>query len=246
MVKFLLAFLLTFSLTAEAQFSYHGRRMHPVASQLLVATDSTANAAEYTTAAFTAGAFRLLLCLATTTDTVLPDAHSITSLHGTWTQIGVTNFKSVAVPLYKISLWRLMVTNGTVSSTLTNKFTLAATGSGLAVMEWAGINSRGEGGSAAVTNIVMNALDATANPTVTLAAIGDPRNGVFGGESDDEADVMAPEANWIEDFQLTHNNPFMTFYGTHRNNTVDNTVTITGTAGLRDFGIIGAEIKVQY
>lgn len=242
MVK-IVAILLAFSLTAHAQ--YMGRRMHPVASRLLVATDTTANAAEYTTAAFTAGAYRLLLCLSLTTDSVLPDEHSITSLHGTWTQVANTNFHSVATPLYKITLWRLMVTTGTVSSTLTNKFSNGATGSGLAVMEWSGVNTSGSGGSGAVVQVAMNALDGSANSTVTLSAFGDPRNAGFGGVGDDESDVSTPETGWVEDFDLTHNNPFISFYGTHRNNTTDNTVTLVNSA-LRDYGIFGVEIKVQY
>jgi hypothetical protein len=207
--------------------------------------DVTSNAAEYTTAAFTLSAYNLALCIAGTTDTVLPDEHSITSLHGTWVQIANTNFNTIATPLYKLTVWRLMVTTGTVSSTLTNKFAGAATGSGLAVIQWSGVRSASS--AAAVGSVAMNALNATVNPTVTLAAISDPRNGVMGGEADDFASSMTPELFWFEDWDLAHNNPFMTFYGTHRNNTTDNVVTITGSGSdARDLGIIGVEIKVQY
>jgi hypothetical protein len=210
-----------------------------------VATDTTGNAAEYTTAAFTCGAYRLVLCLASTTDTVLPDEHSITSLHGTWTQIANTNYHTIGTPLAKVTLWRLMTTTGTVSSTLTNKFSNGATGSGLGVIEWSGVNTSGSDGSGAVVQVKMNALDGSAGPTVTLSELSGNRNGVFGGVSDDEGTGYAAQTSLTTDFNLNHNNPFMTFYGGHRSNTTNAVITLTDSAS-RDYGFVGVEIKVQY
>ncbi len=224
--------------------NFQHRRPHPISSRLLVTSMTTANAAEYTTAAFIAGSFRLVLALAVTSDTVLPDLHALTSLHGTWTVMAVTNYDVVATPLHRLSVWRLMVTNGTVSSTLTNKFANAATGGGMVVMQFNGINTKGAGGAAAVTNIVMNALNASANPSITLAAIEKDNNSVWYGFGND-INVFAGTVpqDWYEDADLGYNTPPTGLYAAHRNNTTNAVITVTRAAA--DWGGFGVEIKVQ-
>jgi hypothetical protein len=219
--------------------------MHPLAVRVLVNLNDNGNAAEYTTAAFKPGAFRLVLAMVSTDDTVLPDAHALTSLHGTWTEVARTNVNTIATPLTRVSLWRLMTTNGVVSSTLTNKFSNAATGCNISVMEFISVRTDGTGGAGAITNITMAAADATANSTVTPATEINPRNGTYAGAANDVNPFAGtPEVDWIEDEDAGHSAPNSGIYVTHRNNTLDNTVVVTRAS--TDWGIFGAIIKVQY
>ncbi len=222
------------------------RHPHPICLKVLNSTFDNGNAAEYRTgAAVVCGSFRLILAVVTTTDTVLPDAHVLTSLHGTWTQIANTNYNTIGTPLARLSIWRLLNTNGVQSSVITNKFSNAATGGSFAILELCGVNTSGSGGSGAVLNIKMGGTN-TANPTVTLnSAISDPaRNAVvgmlanalnpFGG---------TPEANWVEDVDGGHSAPNDGMYVTHRVNTSDNSITVTMSAA--EWGGVGLEVKAR-
>lgn len=241
MVKLITITGLLLALNANGQFMF--RRSHPLSARVLVTLADTGNASSYATAAFTCGSFRLVLALVITSDTINPAAASLTSLHGTWTMIANTNYDTTGTPLHRLSLWRLMNTNGTQSSTLTNTVSDAATGCIINVLEFAGINSNGTGGSAAVTNIVMGAADAGANPTITLAAIGHPSNGAYGNFGNDINGFAGTAINgWVEAVDNGFNTPATGGYNTFRLNTQSNVVAVTRAAA--DWAGVACEIKV--
>jgi hypothetical protein len=210
-------------------------------SQLLTNT-SSANATEYTTTSFTTTANALVLAYVVTSDTVLPDAHALTSLHGTWVEIARTNFNTTGTPLNRVSLWRTMSGSGG-SSTLTNKFAGAATGCAFNVVQFTGVDTSGSQGSGAIAQVVMGAADATANPAITLAALTGSANAVFAGFSSDVNPFAGTaEASWTEQFDSGYNTPATSIYGVYRLATTDNTVVVT--AGSADWGGIACEIKI--
>ncbi len=236
---------LAFSLQPSAfPQGFMGRRMHPVAVNVLTSVADNSNAAEYKTSAVVCGSYRPILAIVTTTDTVLPDAHALTSLHGTWTQIANTNYNTIGTPLGRLSIWRLLNTNGTQSSAITNKFSNGATGGSFAILEFPGADTSGSGGSGAFINIKMGGTN-TANPAITLtAAIGNHRNCVVGAL----ASAVNPftgtaEANWIEDIDIGHSSPNDGLYVTHHVNGTDVSIAVTMSAA--EWGGIGVEVKAQ-
>jgi hypothetical protein len=209
----------------------------------LLTNNSTANAAEYTTSSFTISADKLVLAFVVTSDTVAPDDHVLSSLHGTWVNIGTTNYNTVATPLKRVTLWRTMSATGG-SSTLTNKFANAATGCSFNVVEFGNVDTSGSQGAGAVVQVGMNAANTTANPTITLAALTGTTNAVFAGFSSPLNPFGGtPESGWTEQFDSGYASPSTSTYGTYRIETTDNTVAVT--AGSTDWGGIAVEIKAK-
>ena len=167
------------------------------------------NTTEYATPAFTPTAWALVIAAVVTSDTVLPDAHALTSLHGTWNQIQNANFNVLATPLSRVSVWYTMSATAT-SSTLTNKFAGAATGCAIFVCEFTGVNTNEPSGVSAIRQSASQVADATANPSLSLGAamMAHSRNAGFAAFANDVNPFGGiQEGGWTEDFDNGYNTP---------------------------------------
>lgn len=203
------------------------------------------NTTEYTTPAFIPTAWALVIAAVVTSDTTLPDAHALTSLHGTWNQVQNANFNTLATPLSRVSVWYTMSATA-ISSTLTNKFAGAATGCAMFVCEFTGVNTNQPSGVGAIRQSVSQTADATANPSLSLGAamMAHSRNAGYAAFANDLNPFGGiQEGGWTEDFDNGYNTPATGLYVAHILGTLDNSFSCT--ASSSDLGLIILEILVE-
>lgn len=143
---------------------------------------STSNATTYASASFTPVVDRLYLLAVVHSDaaaeTTVPTVATTTGL--VFVQVGSSvAFNTIASNANRLTLFRAMKPSGLSSGTYTVTLGDAGTGCAAILAEVTGMNITGTDGANAVTNIVTNAADTGANPTVTLAAFQQSYNGVF-------------------------------------------------------------------
>lgn len=205
-------------------------------------TNTTAAAALYITTPFSSVANELLLAVCVTGKGSAPDAHNVTSPHGTWTMLANTNYDVVATPLHKLTVWRTMA-GSVITDDLTNDFAgVNQTGGSIVVFSLGNVDTTGTFGSGAIVQDVMNAADATANPSVTLGALGHANNAVFFCSGNDINGYGGTAAeSWLELYDSGFNTPATGIYVGGGSPTSDTTVTLTRASA--DWGIIAIEIK---
>ncbi len=197
-------------------------------------TTSDGSAFGYTGTTFTQG--HLYLFVAGTTGT--PNAGSITSSTLTWTSV-----VSVGDATRRLQVFRCMP-----SSTVTGEdvsigsFGGASTGFTKYIYDITGVVTTGTNGSDAIVQAVTNTGAASADPSITMAAISNGRNAVatfwfnslnpFGG---------TPESGWTEGRDLGYATPDAGDYYMYRYNTTDNTPTVT--AASSDWAGIAIELQ---
>lgn len=198
---------------------------------------SNTDGSEYFTAAFTPHPSTLLLACVVTSDITAPAVHSVTSLHGTWTQLTNQLFDVIALPLHRISLWQCILP-AAVSSALTNKS--AGTGCGMRVVEFSGIDT-----NAPVVQVIAAGADLSSNPTIALSGLASHnRNAVFVVLANTLALFGGtPEANWLEDLNSGYTLPPTGLFTTYALGTSDNTINVTATSA--SWGGIAVEVKVE-
>lgn len=208
-------------------------------------TDS-GNQAEYATAAFTPTANALVIAAVVTSDTVVPDSHVLTSLHGTWYQISETPFNTLAAGLNRLSVWYCKAS--ATSSTLTNKFTGAATGCIICAFEFNGTDMTTPTGVNAVRQAAIQAIDVTASPSHTLGAAmqQDGRNATVAilGVGGVNPASITNEVNWTSIADIGYNTPSTGLFATYRLASVDSSITFTNNSTSNRASMI-LEVRVE-
>lgn len=212
----------------------------------VLASASTTNAASYATGSYTFQNNLLYIAFVSNsfgTAIATPTIIGTTSLHA-WVGIVAEPFGSAAVPVNRISAFRMLVTSGAASETLTIA-SADTSNSGCAwhVMEIAGTDVSGSDGSGAIVQSAVNLSDPNVTTlTVTMSTIT-TGNTFIGGFSQPAANVLSADTNFTAGTNQTYNSP-----GCCQN--TEYNVAATGTAvkmnstGSTKMGGIGIEVKV--
>jgi hypothetical protein len=167
-----------------------------------------------------------------------PATVALTGTGQTWTLIDelVTDQGN-----HRIATYRFACTSSATNN-ITFGYTGTQDGSWFSLLEVTGTDNGGTNGSNAIVQAVKDALDATANPTVTMAAITSGRNAVtFGFCSNANPPTGTVESGWSEDADNGYNTPTTGGYVMHRLTTTDNTPTVT--ASSSNWAAIAIELK---
>lgn len=137
---------------------------------------STTDANSYTTNNIAFQDNRLYLVAVLNTKATTPDTPSLGVAGGvTFVQVATILFNTVAAGLSRLTLFRGMAPSGTATATIGISFPAVQTGCSYAVDELDGCETGGASGASAIVEVASNAVDATAVPTASLAAV-DVRN----------------------------------------------------------------------
>lgn len=146
------------------------------------AVADTANASTYVSASFTPVANRLYLLAVVHSDaapeTTVPTVATTTGL--TFVQVGSSIvFDTISSNLHRLTLFRAMKASGLSAGTYTVTLADAGTGCCARLTEVTDVVTTGTDGADAVINVSTNNGDASANPSVTLAAFNSVDNGTY-------------------------------------------------------------------
>lgn len=180
----------------------------------------------------------LYIIFAGTTNTTTPATVSISGGSTTWTEI--SNIVSDGSTM-RIQAFRYAPASNTTTA-LTITYTGSQNGGFTIGYDINGADVTGTNGSNGIVQSVTDAIDASANPTITMAAISSSNNAVlvgfintlnpFGGTA---------ETDWTEDEDNGYADPTTGGYVMHRLLTTDNTPTVT--AASSNWAGIAIEIK---
>lgn len=176
-----------------------------------VTLQDTSNVASYTTVgSWTPVANRLYL-LAVVHSDAAPEATVPTVSAGNglnWVQVGSsTVFDTIVSNLHRLTLFRAMKASGLSLGGYTVNFSDASTGCAAFVIEFDGIDTTGTDGANAIRQPTSNNANATANPTVALAAFASGNNGTFACVGHDAGTAVAATGTLIPATPLTYNTP---------------------------------------
>lgn len=231
-MKYLLPILLFFTCTAQAQIAIGNTNVITVSSgsastQIRPSTD------------FTSGRFYLLFV--SNPKATTPEEATCTGTSQTWTKVDGLTFNTIASPTQRITVYRFLATS-TFSATTTISFGATQLAISSHLYEITGMDATGTNGSGAVVQAVTNSSDATANPTVAMAAISSGSNAVIAYFANDINPFGGTvESGWTEGFDNGYASPDRGDYSMYRLTTTDNTPTVT--AASSDWAGIAIEIK---
>lgn len=202
---------------------------------------TTAASAYATTAANTISPNTLALIFVVSSLASATDPTSVTGCGLTWTKVTSTNYNAGG---QRISLWRSMTNATTPSGTITANFSGNQTGCNIRVVELSDVDTSGSGGSGAIAQTVL-ATNATANPSITMAAFTGTRNAGVAFFANVTANGFAgtPEAGWTEDWDAGYNNPATSGYCEFKLLNTDSTPSVT--VGAQQWAGVAVEVKVR-
>lgn len=175
-----------------------------------------------------------------------PDEPSIAGTSQTWTKIADISSRTTGSPTSRIAVFRFLAT-----STFTENTTITVptggplhTGRSTVELELTGMVTTGTNGSDAIVQAVTNSADASANPSITMAAISNSRNAVFTFFTNNANPFGGTaEAGWTEEFDNGYGTPTTGVYVMYRLTTTDNTPVVTASAS--DWAGIAIEIQSE-
>ncbi len=195
---------------------------------------STANATTYASGSFTPLVNRLYLLGVVHSDAApeatVPTVATTTGL--AFVQIGSSIvFDTIASNVHRLTIFRALKTSGLGAGTYTITLGDAGTGAtGILLESNNQINTTGTDGSGAIGTTWTNNGDASANPTVTIAALANNNNGIVAFFGSDDATAPTAPAGWTVHGDPNYNSPatggFAMSRGGHSgSNTVSCTLT---------------------
>lgn len=212
-----------------------------IAFRAIGSNASTVAASAYaTTAANTISQNTLALTFVVSSLASATDPTSVTGCGLTWTKVTSTNYNAGG---QRISLWRSMTNATTPSGTITANFSGNQTGCNIRVVELSDVDTSGSGGSGAILQTVL-ATNATANPSITMAAFTGTRNaGVAFFANVANGFAGSPKAGWTEDWDAGYNNPATGGYCEFKLLNSDNVPSTTVSA--QQWAGVAVEVKVR-
>ncbi len=174
------------------------------------AVASTTNATTYASASFTPVVNRLYLLGVVHSDTApeatVPTVATTTGL--AFVQIGSSIvFDTIASNVHRLTIFRALKTSGLSAGTYTITLGDAGTGATGILLEVQGMNTGGTDGSGAIGTTWTNNGDASANPTVTIAALANNNNGIVAFFGSDIATAPTAPAGWDTWSDPNYNTP---------------------------------------
>lgn len=231
-MKKLLIILLFFTCTSQAQITIGH-------TNTVTTSSGSASSQVRPSTDFTSG--RLYLLFVSNPKATTPDEATCTGTSQTWTKVDGLTFNTIASPTQRITVYRFLAAS-TFSATTTITFGATQLAISSHLYEITGVNTTGTNGSGAIVQVVTNSSDATANPSVTMAAISSGFNAVIAYFANDINPMGGTvEAGWTEDFDNGYASPDRGDYSMYRLTTTDNTPTVT--AASSDWAGIAIEIK---
>ncbi len=180
------------------------------AVDMAVPIQDTGNLSAYTSAAFTPVAGRLYLLCVTHSDAApeatVPTVSTTTGL--TFVQVGSSVvYDTIASNVHRLTVFRAMKASGLANGTYTVNLADAGTGCAAFLIEFAGVLTTGTDGADAVRQPTTNNADATANPSVSLAAFASTNNATFACVGHDAGTAAAATGALIPATPLTYSTP---------------------------------------
>lgn len=234
-MKKLLFILLFFALKAQGQISILNNTS--LSSSADFGTTVSLSSRTYTSG-------RLYLIAFQVSKDTPPDEPSIAGTGQTWTKIADISSRTIGAPTSRLAVFRFLAT-----STITENTTITIptggplhTGRSTVEIELTGMVTTGTNGSDAIVQAVTNSADASANPSITLAAISSSRNAVFSFFTNNANPFGATaESGWALLTSSGYDTPSTGVITMSRLTTTDNTPTVTASAS--DWAGIAIEIK---
>lgn len=188
---------------------------------------STTAAGVINSQTYTAG--KLYICIVMRVDATAVADFTLAGTSSTWTEIANVTGVTTGTDLARLKVWRYAP-----GSNVTEGLTISNAGSqdgyvGV-LYEITGTINTGTNGADAVVQIVTDAQDANANPTITMAALN-PKNSVLAFFGNDVNSFGATEeSGWSELSENGFNTPTTGGVFISRHNTSDNTPSVTASA----------------
>lgn len=208
-------------------FSYGQIVINTNPSDYTYSTNAIGAVPSYT---YTAGKFYLMIHLRVRAAST-PTDFTVTGTSSTWTQIANVTGVTTANDFFRIK-----VHHYAPGSNVTEALSISGggldEGSIIVLYEITGVLVTGTNGSDAIVQIVTDAQDASANPTITMAALSaNGRNTVvafFGNDVNPFGST--PESGWTELSEGGFSTPTTGGVFIQRNTTTDNTPSVTASA----------------
>jgi len=174
---------------------------------------------------YTAG--MLYICIHMRVDATTPADFSLTGTSSTWTEIANVTGITTGTDLARLKVWRY-APSSSVTEALSFSGAALQDGSIVVIWEISGVVTTGTNGADGIVQIVTDAQDANANPTITMAALNGNRNTVLAFFGNDANPFGAtPETNWTELDESGFSTPTTGGVFISRDNTSDNTPSVT-------------------
>lgn len=229
-MKYILFILLLFSCTAQAQIS--------ITANLFT---SSSDGSSYGTNLNIVTGRLYIIVIESNHASATPNIPSLTIDNNTNTQFATETFNVIGTERNRITAFRFVAAT-TANEAVTIGFSgQTQTGFFAILYGMTGAVTTGTNGADGIVQFPTTRADATANPSITMSAIGNSANAVIATFSNDVPTNFGgtPEAGWTQDADGGHDQASM--YGVHRLTTTDNTATVT--ASSSDWAGIAFEIK---
>jgi len=178
---------------------------------------------------YTAGRFYLLIHMRVRAAST-PTDFTVTGTSSTWTEIANVTGVPTANDFFRLKVFRYAPASNVTES-------LSMSGGGLdegsvvVLLEITGVPVTGTNGSNAIVQIVTGSADASANPSITMAALSGAGNTVLAFFGNDVNPFgAAPETDWSELSESGFNTPTTGGVFIKRDKTTDNTPSVTASA----------------
>lgn len=199
---------------------------------------STTGIGSISSATYEAG--KLYILFAGTTNPTSPATVSLSGGATVWTEIAnvVSDGDNMRIQAFRYA----PASNETTAVTVT--YTGSQNGGYIQLVTITGADVTGTNGSNAIVQAVTDAIDANANPTITLAAFTSSRNAAIAGFINNTNPFGgAAESGWVEQHENGYDTPATGGYYMTRVDAADTTPTVT--AASSNWAGIAIEIKAS-
>lgn len=200
----------TITVTAQGNYTYSSTAIGVINSQTYIAG-------------------KLYICVHMRVDATTPSDFTLTGTSSTWTEIANVTGITTGTDLARLKVWRY-APGSNVTEGLSFSGAALEDGSIVVLWEISGVVVTGSNGADAIVQIVTDAQDANANPSITMAALT-PKNSVvafFGNNVNPFGSTE--ESGWSELSENGFNTPTTGGVFISRHRTSDNTPSVTASA----------------
>lgn len=228
-MRYILFILLFFTCTAQAQIT--------ITANLFT---SSADGTSYGTNLSIVTGRLYIIVVESNHASATPNIPSLTVANNTNTQIATEAFNVIGTERNRITAFRFVAATTATESVTIGFSGQTQTGIYAVLYGITGAITTGTDGADGIVQSPTDRADATANPSITMSAIGNSANAVIAAFSNDVATTFGgtAEASWTQDANAGHDAGG--FFAMHRLTTTDNTPTVT--ASSSDWAGIAIEI----
>ena len=172
---------------------------------------------------------KFYLCVHMRVDATTPADFTMSGTSSTWTEIANVTGVTTGTNLFRIKAWRYAPASDVTEAL---SFSDAALSDGSIVVLWeiTGVITTGANGADAIVQVVTDAQDADADPTITMAALNAKNSVVAFFGNNVNPFGATPESGWTELSENGFNTPTTGGVFLSRHRTSDNTPSVTASA----------------